>query len=75
MSEWSQFFYVSSISGAAVELSPDARGSTCLRTISRPPQLSAQHITVTTTSATPPTEFWTPAASCTRYRVHIERAN
>lgn len=75
MSEWHQPFFISSISGATVELSPDAKGGTCLRDISLPPQLSAQHVTITTTSASPPTEFYAPATSCQRYIVTIRRAN
>jgi hypothetical protein len=75
MSEWVQQFFASSVSTNTVVLSPDARGTTCLRTISLPPQLSAQQITVVTTSATAPNEFWSATGTCQKYRVHIQRVN
>ena len=74
-SEWSQVFFASAVSTNTVTLSPDAKGSTCLRTISLPPHLSAQQLTVVTTSATAPSDFWSGTATCQKYRVTIQRMN
>ena len=73
--EWSQPFYISSISGNTVELSPGRAESGCVRHISLPPYLAAAHLTITTSSATPPSDFYPAVTGCRRFVVRVEVAN
>jgi hypothetical protein len=72
--EWEQPFYISSISGRTVTLSPERSESGCVRHISRPPYLAAAQLAVTTSSDTPPIDFYKATTGCTRilvtFRIH-----
>ena len=71
--EWIQQFYKAEISSSTVQLSPLTTATTgCTRDISRPPYLAAVQLSITTSSATPPIDFY-PTNACARYEVRVRR--
>lgn len=70
--EWRQRFYLAAISSSTVQFSPETFGSTCQRDRSLPAYLSSSQISITTTSATPPTDFY-PTTACARYEVIVRK--
>ena len=73
--EWRQPFYRASITNNTIQLSPRTTATTgCTRDISLPPQLAALQMSITTASATPPTDFF-PAGGCAFYEVIVRKVN
>lgn len=70
--ELRQRFFLASISGQTLQLSPDTTG-TCTRDTAFPPHLANRQVVITTTHETPDGEMWPATTGCTQYEVIIRR--